>query len=70
MRIQLSNHQVGTLRYEVVFAILVKEMKREPTRENVNNPRTRRKFLVMWIKSRKYFIESIIHINIYKAKEV
>ena len=47
----------------MVFATLVKRVKKKSTRKNVNNPRTRRKFLVMWVKRRKYFVKSIIHIN-------
>jgi len=38
-------------------------MEREKTRENVNDMRTRRKFLVKWVKCRKYFIKSIVYIN-------
>ena len=33
--------------YGIVFATLVRRIKRESTRENVNYPRTRRNFLVM-----------------------
>ena len=43
--------------------MLVEGIKEKITRENVNNPRTRRKFLIMWIKSRKYFVKFIVHIN-------
>ena len=45
--------QLAQSGYETIFALLVKGIEREMTRENVNNLRTRRKFLVMWIKCRK-----------------
>jgi len=50
-------------RYELVIAMLAKEMKRKMTMEIVNNSRTRRKFKIIKIKKRKYFVKPIIHIN-------
>ena len=50
-------------KYETIYALLVRRIERETTRENVNNMRTRRNFLVKWIKYRKYFIKSIVYIN-------
>jgi len=43
--------------------ILAKGMKRKMTRKIVNNFRTKRKFGIMRIKRRKYFVKPIIHIN-------
>ena len=50
-------------RYKLVIAILAKGMKRKTTMKIVNNSRTRRKFKIIRVKRRKYFIKSIIHIN-------
>lgn len=49
--------------FEIVIFMFAKQMKRETIRENVNNSMSRRKFKVKRIKGRKYFIETIIHIN-------
>ena len=49
--------------FEIVIFMFAKQMKREKIRENVNNSMSRRKFRVKRIKGRKYFIETIIHIN-------
>jgi len=43
--------------------MLVKGVKRNSTRKSDNNPGTRRKFLIMRVKQRKYFIEPIVHVN-------
>jgi len=55
--------QLAQLRCETIFTSLVRRIERETARENVNNTRTRRKFLVKWVKCRKYFVKSIVHIN-------
>jgi len=49
--------------FEIVIFIFAKQMKRETIRENVNNSMSKGKFRVKRIKGRKYFIETIIHIN-------
>ena len=43
--------------------MFVKRMKREITRESVNNSRTRREFRIKRIKRRENFIKSIVYIN-------
>jgi len=51
------------MKYEIIFIILVKGIKRKMIRKIVNNSRTRRKFEIIRIKRRKYFVKPIIHIN-------
>ena len=51
------------LGFEIIVVIFTKPIKRETTRENVNNSMSRKKFRVKRIKGRKYFIEMIVHIN-------
>ena len=51
------------MKYNIVFAILAKRIKRKTTRKIVNNSKTKRKFRIIRIKEIKYFVKPIIHIN-------
>ena len=51
------------VRYKLIIVILTKEIKRKITMEIVNNSRIWRKFWIMRVKRRKYFIKPIIYIN-------